>query len=107
MAENSNWPTYRIGPRDSIFAVGVASVNFAELETALQFVFGTAFDTGSEDATMLVSKMGAEATVILLRQKLPKTDWTDATKDLVEHFLKGFEVCKKTGTNCCILGWPG
>jgi hypothetical protein len=39
----SQWPPYPIGPRDSIFAMGVASIKFNELESVLRFIFGTVF----------------------------------------------------------------
>ena len=30
-----DWPAYQAGPKESIFAMGVASVNYARLEYAL------------------------------------------------------------------------
>jgi len=39
-SEPSAWPPYEIGPHQSVFALGVASVNYARLEFALGGVFG-------------------------------------------------------------------
>ena len=40
-AQTGAYPT---GPKDSIFAMGVASIKWAELESVLHFMFGTIFD---------------------------------------------------------------
>jgi hypothetical protein len=37
-SDPSAWPSYQIGPRDSVFALGVASVNYAGLEFVVGYV---------------------------------------------------------------------
>ena len=93
MGESDEWPEYAVGSRDSLFAIGVASSNFAALEAVMQFMFGTVMDLSHENYEMIASKIGAEATVILTRQKLATLSWPDDTKDRVLHFLKGFDIC--------------
>ena len=88
-----DWPEYAVGPKDSLFAIGVASSNFVRLETILHFIFATVLDLTQENSEMITSKLGAEAVVNLTRQTLDKLSWTPDTKDRVLHFLKGFEIC--------------
>lgn len=88
-----DWPEYAVGPKDSLFALGVASSNFTGLEMVMQFIFATVLDLTIENSEMISAKMGAEATVILMRQKLGTLKWEDHIKDRVLHFLRGFDIC--------------
>jgi hypothetical protein len=90
-----DWPAYTIGPRNSIFVLGVVSIKYTEMESVLCFLFATVFNLESETATMLVSKMGAKASAELVEQKLPDTQWDDEIKDRVSHFVKGFKICNE------------
>ena len=88
-----DWPEYAVGHKDSLFAIGVASSNFAALETVLHFIFATALDLTEENSETIASKLGAEAVIILTRQKLDKLNWPPEIKDRTLHFLKGFDIC--------------
>jgi hypothetical protein len=50
----SAWPSYPIGPRDSVFALGVASVNYAGLEFALGGIFATVTGLTMNAASVLL-----------------------------------------------------
>jgi hypothetical protein len=93
MDDLQEWPQYATGPRDSLFAIGVASSNFAALEAVLHFIFGTVFDLGQDDYAMIASKIGTEATLILTRQKVDSLDCEQDIKDRLQHFLQGFQIC--------------
>ncbi len=88
-----DWPEYAIGPKDSLFAIGVASSNFTQLETVMQFIFASVLDLTIENSEMISAKIGAEATVILTRQRLAALTWEEHIKDRVLHFLRGFDIC--------------
>jgi hypothetical protein len=88
-----DWPAYPIGPKDSIFALGVASCKFAELESIVHFMFATVFDFGLDTAIMIASKIGLEATIELTERQLPKTGWVESINDLVSYFFEGFGIC--------------
>jgi hypothetical protein len=90
---SDDWPEYAVGPKDSLFAIGVASSNFARLEMVMQFIFASVLDLTIQNSEMISAKIGAEATVILTRQKLATLDWAEDTKDRVRHFLRGFDIC--------------
>ena len=89
-----DWPEYAVGHKDSLFAIGVASTNFAALETMLHYIFETVLDLTQENSGMIASKLGAEAVVRLTRQRLDKLNWPPEIKDRTLHFLKGFEMCR-------------
>ena len=54
LAEPSVWLSYEIGPRESVFALGVVSVNYARLEWALGGVFANVVELTSEIAWSLL-----------------------------------------------------
>jgi hypothetical protein len=93
MEISDDWPEYAVGPKDSLFAIGVASSNFTALEAVMQFIFATVLDLTIENSEMISAKIGAEATVILTRQKLATLKWEDRIEDRVQHFLRGFNIC--------------
>jgi hypothetical protein len=90
MDDLQEWPQYATGPRDSLFAIGVASSNFAALEAVLHFIFGTVFDLGQDDYAMIASKIGTEATLILTRQKVDSLDCEQDIKDSSPTFSARF-----------------
>ena len=101
MADTPKWPAYSTGPQDSIFALGVASSKFAELESVLQFIFSTIFQLESDHGQMMFSKIGSEAVLDLNRRAMPSAEIlksprlpTGVIAD-VEYFLDGFELCLK------------
>jgi hypothetical protein len=90
------WPSYPVGSHDVIFALGVASHNYTELESSLVFIFATALGIPHELATMIHARVGSEACVHLIEQVLPpKTIMGPPTRDEVEirYFIKGFQAC--------------
>ena len=90
--EQSDWPAYQTGPRESIFAMGVVSTKFAELESVLIFMFATVVGIGIEVATKIASKSGTGNCLHLARELLSQNEWPDRTNTLVEHFLKGVSI---------------
>lgn len=95
MPDAPDWPAYPVGPKDSIFAIEVVSIKFAELKSTLCFIFCVVFDIAYETATRFVAKIRAEAAVTLIRQELTmaKIEWPEPGRDHLEHFVEGFRIC--------------
>lgn len=94
MTDAPEWPTYPVGPKDSLFALGVASSEFAQLEGALQFIFALVYGIHFLDGIKIASKIGNEASIELIKIKLPgRDDWSQQTRDAVTYFLEGFSIC--------------
>jgi hypothetical protein len=56
MEISDDWPEYAVGPKDSLFAIGVASSNFTALEAVMQFIFATVLDLTIENSEMISAK---------------------------------------------------
>jgi hypothetical protein len=93
METPEKWPAYRTGPRDSIFAIGMVSIKFAELESTLKFIFGTAFGLDLNATTIVASKIGNEACVDLIERRLSANEWGNDINEHVLYFLEAFGKC--------------
>ena len=92
LVDPSAWPSYEIGPRDSVFALGVVSVNYADLEFALAGVFAYVLGLSTSNFKWtLLSNINNYVRVKLMRQALIEIDWPDDLKEMVAHFINGFE----------------
>jgi hypothetical protein len=93
--DTSKWPSYPIASHESVFAIGVVSVNYAGLEFALGSVFTNVLDLASDITWALLQKIGNDARIALLKQALRARDWPADLKECVTHFIKGFQILVK------------
>jgi hypothetical protein len=102
-----NWPAYPTGPKDSIFAMGVISIKFAELESIITFLFATTLGLDLDEATKVVSQIGTRTCLRLMSAKLCASEWPQSTTDLVEWFVKGASICTNNRNHLMhsVLAW--
>jgi len=82
-----SWPLYPTGPHDSMHALGVASVNFANFERATTWVFAAVSKMAEDDARAENLRAGTTATVAKIEQASRERAWTGTPHDLVQHFV--------------------
>src|SRR5262249_52342212 len=90
------WPAYPIGSPDVIFALGVASIKYAELESSLVLIFATVLSIPLHRATMIHSRVNSETCVKLIEQMLPSPTLIGApTRQVSEirYFIEAFQDC--------------
>jgi hypothetical protein len=92
METSSPWPSYQTGPQDSIFALGVASVNYANFERTVTWVFAAVSRLPEEYARMIHARVGTTACMTLIEQMLNRREWPHEPDDLVRHFLAASHV---------------
>jgi hypothetical protein len=86
MADNPEWPSYSIGLKDSIFALGVVSINFANFESAQIWVFAAVGAMPEDGARMVHARIGAKGCADLTKQIITKrTDWPSEPLALANH----------------------
>jgi hypothetical protein len=94
--ENSqldHWPKYQIGPRESIFALGVVGVKYAQLEFALSGIFATTLGISMSLGSIMMPKLTNHIRLQLLRERLPSCLWSEEVQDMVYHFIQAFNIC--------------
>jgi hypothetical protein len=90
--DSAPWPAYDVGPHESIFALGVASANYARLEVAFAFLFAKVFGITNDQAWERLAKTDNPTRIRLIRGQLKGLAWPDETKDRVAHFVEAFEI---------------
>jgi hypothetical protein len=93
MDDPPKWPAYEIGPRESVFALGVASVNYARLEFVFRLLFSTVTETPLDLTNALFMKLGNDGRTDLIERALPSRHWPEPANDYVRHFVAGFRKC--------------
>ena len=93
MTDAPDWPAYQVGPKDSIFAIGVVSVNYALLEFAVLGMFSAILGLADELSHRLMFKIGPEIRDKMMREMLPMREWPDNIKDLAQHFIEAHKIC--------------
>jgi hypothetical protein len=93
MVDDSEWPAYPIGPKDSIFALGAVGVNYARLEFAVYGIFTAILGLEPEVGRKLMYKTSPEMRDRLMREMLPTRQWPPNVIDLAEHFIEAHKTC--------------
>jgi hypothetical protein len=93
MTDVPKWPSYPIGPHDSIFALGMVSVNYALLEFAVLGIFSAILGLEENLAPRLMFKTTPEMRDKLMREMLPTRQWPENVKDLAQHFIEAHKIC--------------
>ena len=93
MVDDPEWPAYPVGPKDSIFVLGVVSVNYAQLELAVYGIFTAILGLEPEVGRGLMYKTTFEMRDKLMREMLPTRKWQPNVIDLVRHFIEAHKIC--------------
>jgi hypothetical protein len=88
----SAWPPYDIGPHDAVFALGVASVNYARLEFAFSHVFAKVLGITNNNAWALLPKINNYERLRRMRDALQTLNWPADTKTRATHFMDAFKI---------------
>jgi hypothetical protein len=86
------WPAYDVGPHESIFALGIASANYARLEAAFVFLFAKVFGITNDQAWVRLAKTRNPDRIRLIREKLKGLAWPDETRNRVADFIEAFKI---------------
>jgi hypothetical protein len=86
------WPPYDIGPHDAVFALGVASVNYARLEFAFSHLFAIVLGITNNDAWALLPKINNYERLRRMRDALQTLNWPADAKNRVAHFMDAFKI---------------
>jgi hypothetical protein len=96
MTAKPDWPSYQVGPPDSTFAIGVASIKYAQLEYALSDLFDWLVDVSHDDAVRFFAKTRNTETILsLMTARLNYMYLPDEGRERVAAFLSGFRTCNQ------------
>jgi hypothetical protein len=88
------WPEYHVGSHDTIFAIGVASIKFAQLEYAMGAIFRTVLDINHDDVLVFIAQTRNYETIRrLLTAKINSTFYPEEVRAKLDTFVTGFKIC--------------
>lgn len=91
------WPQYLVAPAESLFALGVVSVNYARFERSITWVFAAVTAQSEEYAAVIMARTNAVERGRLIRQFLDMANWSEEplAEDLVVHFTQAADILTK------------
>jgi hypothetical protein len=98
MTDPTEWPEYDVGPRESVFALGVASINYARLEFAFSGVFAKVLAKTNKEVWAVLPTLTNDKRLREMRKHL-KVSNEEAYWDQVEQAGRGeLTIRKKPGS---------
>jgi hypothetical protein len=94
MKDDPAWPSYHVGSHDTIYAIGVASIKFAQLEYAMGAIFRTVLDINHDDVMVFLAQTRNYETIRqLLSAKMNSTYYPEEVREKLKRFVTGFKIC--------------
>ncbi len=81
-----------MGSHDAVFALGVATVNYARLEFAFSHVFAKVLEISNNDTWALLPRINNYERLRRMRDALKALNWPENTKKRVTHFMDAFKI---------------
>jgi len=88
-----DWPNYLPGPKDDIYALGVISLLYGQLESMFQLVFSAATRMDIDHTFAIFHRIPNNVRQDVLSNLMASGPLPDVLKDLVRHFASAFKIC--------------
>ncbi|MBN8982132.1 MAG: hypothetical protein J0I29_12790 [Rhizobiales bacterium] len=92
-SDEDKWPDYLPGPKSHLAALGVISLTYGFLEEFFQLLFADVTGMNRDQVTALFQRLPNNNRTKVMRELLEKSTIPANIKELVIHFVKGFEIC--------------
>lgn len=83
------WPQYQVSHQESVHALGVVSVNFANFERAVTWVFAAVAQKSEDDARLIHARVGTTACIVKIEEASRNRAWSGVVNERVRHFVAG------------------
>lgn len=92
-SSETSWPDYLPLPHEDIFAIGVVALNYCQLENIFRSVFSGVTRLNEHQTAALFHRLANNVRKDVLSELLAKTTIPEDLRELVRHFLSGFQRC--------------
>ena len=89
----TDWRKDDIWPKNSVFAIGVISLNYGLLETIFLTLFTTVLDIEPKTAQRIFERIPNEFRERLVLDRVKDNELTAGLMSDVKHFIEGFRIC--------------
>lgn len=88
----AKWPNYEVAPDESVFALGVVSINYSRFELTHVWMLSAVANMVERQAWLVVARMNAGDRVKLIQTFFEQRDWPHDTATAIKHYLKAMTV---------------
>jgi hypothetical protein len=86
------WPTYEVAPEDSVYALGVVSINYARFERTHVWMLAAVANMREDQATIIAARTNASERGRLIETFFGRREWPPETAAAIKHYLKAMDV---------------
>jgi hypothetical protein len=86
------WPHYEVAPEESVYALGVASINYARFERTHVWMLCAITNMPEEQAVVFSSRGNPADRVKVMEIFLKHREWPEDALAAIKHYLKAMEI---------------
>ncbi len=86
------WPRYEVAPDDSVYALGVVSINYARFERTHVWMLAAIANMTEDQATIVTARTNASERTKLIETFFDRREWPSETAAAIKHYLKAMGV---------------
>lgn len=81
------WPRYEVAPEDSVYALGVVSINYARFERTHVWMIAAVANMQERHAAVISARTNASDRVKLIETFMKQRDWPEDAEIRIKHYL--------------------
>ena len=81
------WPTYEVAPDDSVYALGVVSINYARFERTHVWMLAAVANMKEDQAAIITARART-----IIETFFERREWPPETAAAIKHYLKAMGV---------------
>src|ERR1044071_6718589 len=86
------WPAYEVAPEDSVYALGVVSINYARFERTHVWMLAAVANMKEDQAAIIVARTNASERAKLIETFFNRHEWPAEAAAAIKHYLKAMGV---------------
>ena len=86
------WPRYEVAQDDSVFALGVVSINYARFERTHVWMLAAVANMSEDQASVIVGRTNASEHINLVETFLKRRTWPNGVSEAIGHYIKAARV---------------
>jgi hypothetical protein len=86
------WPHYEVAPEESVYALGVASINYARFERTHVWMLCAIANMPEEQAVVFSSRTNPPDRIRIMEVFLKRREWPEEALAAIKHYLKAMEI---------------
>jgi hypothetical protein len=86
------WPTYEVAPEDSVYALGVVSINYARFERTHVWMLAAVANMKEDQAAIITARTNATERARLIDTFFERREWPADAAAAIRHYLKAMNI---------------